>query len=77
MVERTGGAGGFGGATNDRTDQRAGRYTPHVGTVVEHDPGAGITRVKCVVCKAHWTHPWREPWGSAPAECARAAVEMG
>ena len=72
MVERFGGKGGFGAIASDNTDQREGKYAPHRAVSVTHDPGGNppLSFVKCLKCNQAWTHPWRDPWGSAPAECA-------
>jgi len=69
MVERFGGAGGFGAIASDNTAYREGRYAPHKAVSVTHDPAANKSFVKCLICCQEWTHPWKEPWNSAPEVC--------
>ena len=69
MVERTGGAGGFGAIASDNTAYRDGKYPPHRAVSVTHDPLNNMSYVRCLICAQEWTHPWKDPWDSAPAEC--------
>jgi len=69
MVERTGGAGGFGAIASDNTAYREGRYAPHRAVSITHDPAANLSHVTCLRCSQKWTHPWKEPWNSAPEVC--------
>lgn len=71
MVERTGGKGGYGACASDNTDQREGKYPPHKAVSITHSPSEDppMTYVKCLACSQTWSHPWREPWGSAPKAC--------
>ena len=74
MVERTGGVGGYGAISSDNTAQRTGRYAPHKALSITHDPMAGLTHVRCLICNQRWFHPYKDHFMSpTPGVCKEGA----
>ena len=69
MVEFRGGAGGYGGISTMNTDQRTGRYSPHLAVSKITDYLTDTVNVTCLTCGEKWEHPRSAP--SAPNICAK------
>ncbi len=74
MVERYGGAGGFGGITSDRTDQRQGPHWPHRNVSKFENYSTDEVQAFCFDCGQRWTYSRSDPWGAGPGTCVRGAA---
>jgi len=68
-MEFRGGAGGYGGITTMNTEQRTGRYSPHLAVSKITDYLTDTVHVTCLTCGEKWEHPRSVP--SAPDVCTK------
>ena len=68
-MEFRGGAGGYGGITTMNTEQRSGRYSPHLAVSKITDYLTDTVHVTCLACGEKWEHPRSVP--SAPDVCTK------
>lgn len=71
-VRQTGGVGGYGAVWTLNSDQRTGRYGPHINVTRIVDYEDDKVAVKCLNCGSEWSHARGDV--SYPSACRKAEI---